>query len=49
VTKTDSNAKVVILLVLATLIISLQSIAVKWLGGSYLVLEWLSMDNCVWG
>jgi hypothetical protein len=47
-TKTNSNAKGVIFLVLAMLIISQQSIAVKWLGGSYLVLEWLSMDNYAW-
>jgi drug/metabolite transporter (DMT)-like permease len=47
VTKTNSNAKGVIFLVLATLIISLQSIAVKWFGGSYPGLEMVVLRNLV--
>jgi drug/metabolite transporter (DMT)-like permease len=39
VTKMSSNVKGVSFLVLAALIISLQSIAVKWIGGDYPVLE----------
>jgi S-adenosylmethionine uptake transporter len=37
--KASSNAKGIGFLILAMLIISLQSVAVKWLGGSYPVLE----------
>ena len=38
-TRISSNVKGVSFLVLATLIISLQNIAVKWIGGDYPVLE----------
>jgi drug/metabolite transporter (DMT)-like permease len=38
-TRTSSNVKGVSFLVLAALIISLQNIAVKWIGGDYPVLE----------
>ena len=38
-TKTSSNVKGVSFLVLALLILSLQSIAVKWIGGDYSIME----------
>ena len=38
-TKTSSNVKGVSFLVLAMLILSLQSIAVKWIGGNYSIME----------
>jgi hypothetical protein len=38
-TKINSNVKGISFLILAMLIISFQSIAVKWVGGSYPVLE----------
>ncbi|MBN2045460.1 MAG: DMT family transporter [Anaerolineales bacterium] len=45
--KTSSNVKGVGFLLLAMLIISLQSIAVKWLGGDYPVLEMVILRNLV--
>ena len=45
--KTSSNAKGIIFLLLAMLIISLQSIAVKGLGGSYPVLQMVVFRNLV--
>ena len=46
-TKIGSNLKGILFLVLAMLIISLQSIAVKGLGGSYPVLEMVVLRNLV--
>jgi drug/metabolite transporter (DMT)-like permease len=46
-TKTSSNIRGVLYLLLAMLIISLQSIAVKGLGGSYPVLEMVVLRNLV--
>jgi len=46
-TKTSSNLKGILFLLLAMLIISLQSIAVKGLGGSYPVLEMVVLRNLV--
>ncbi len=46
-TKTGSTLKGVSFLILAMLIISTQSIAVKWLGGSYPVLEMVVLRNLV--
>lgn len=46
-TKTSSNVKGILLLLLAMLIISLQSIAVKWLDGAYPVLEMVLLRNLV--
>ena len=46
-TKTNSNMKGILFLLLAMLIISLQSIAVKGLGGSYPVLEMVVLRNLV--
>jgi drug/metabolite transporter (DMT)-like permease len=46
-TKTSSNVKGILFLLLAMLIISLQSIAVKGLGGSYPVLEMVVLRNLV--
>ena len=45
--KTSSNVKGILFLLLAMLIISLQSIAVKGLGGSYPVLEMVVLRNLV--
>ena len=45
--KTSSNVKGILFLLLAMLIISLQSIAVKGLGGSYPVLEMVVLRNVV--
>jgi drug/metabolite transporter (DMT)-like permease len=45
--KISSNVKGILFLLLAMLIISLQSIAVKWLGGSYPVLEMVVFRNLV--
>ena len=44
---TSSNVRGILFLLLAMLIISLQSIAVKWLGGSYPVLEMVVLRNLV--
>lgn len=46
-TTTSSNLKGVSFLILVMLIISTQSIAVKWLGGSYPVLEMVVLRNLV--
>jgi len=46
-TETSSNIKGILFLLLAMLIISLQSIAVKGLGGSYPVLEMVVLRNLV--
>lgn len=46
-TNTSSNLKGIGFLILAMLIISLQSIAVKWLGGDYPVLEMVVLRNLV--
>lgn len=46
-TNVSSNVKGIGFLILAMLIISLQSIAVKWLGGSYPVLEMVLLRNLV--
>jgi len=46
-TKINSNVKGIGFLILAILIISLQSIAVKWIGGSYPVLEMVVLRNLV--
>jgi drug/metabolite transporter (DMT)-like permease len=46
-TKVSSNAKGILFLLLAMLIISFQSIAVKWLGGEYPVLEMVLLRNLV--
>lgn len=46
-TTTSSNPKGVSFLILAMLIISTQSVAVKWLGGSYPVLEMVVLRNLV--
>ena len=46
-TKTSSNVKGILFLLLAMLIISLQSIAVKGLGGSYPVLEMVVLRNLI--
>lgn len=46
-TKTNSNVKGISFLILAILIISLQSIAVKWIGSSYPVLEMVVLRNLV--
>lgn len=45
--KTNSNVKGILFLLLAMLIISLQGIAVKGLGGSYPVLEMVVLRNLV--
>jgi S-adenosylmethionine uptake transporter len=46
-TKTSSHLKGIGFLILALLIISVQSVAVKWLGGSYPVLEMVVLRNLV--
>lgn len=46
-TKTGSNVKGIGFLLLAMLIISLQGVAVKWLGGDYPVLEMVVLRNLV--
>jgi drug/metabolite transporter (DMT)-like permease len=46
-TKINSNVKGISFLILAMLIISFQSIAVKWVGGSYPVLEMVVLRNLV--
>lgn len=46
-TKINPNLKGIGFLILAMLIISIQSIAVKWLGGSYPVLEMVVLRNLV--
>ncbi len=46
-TKINSNVKGISFLILAILIISVQSIAVKWIGGSYPVLEMVVLRNLV--
>ena len=46
-TEISANVKGISFLILALLINSLQSIAVKWLGGSYPVLELLVLRNLV--
>jgi len=46
-TKINSNVKGISFLILAMLIISVQSIAVKWIGGSYPVLEMVVLRNLV--
>jgi drug/metabolite transporter (DMT)-like permease len=46
-TKNRSNLKGILFLLLAMLIISLQSIAVKGLGGNYPVLEMVVLRNLV--
>jgi hypothetical protein len=46
-TKIGSNLKGILFLLLAMLIISLQSIAVKGLGGIYPVLEMVVLRNLV--
>lgn len=46
-TKTSSNVKGVGFLVLAMLIISLQNIAVKWMGGDYSALEIVAVRSLV--
>lgn len=45
--KTNANLKGISFLVLAMLIISLQGIVVKWMGGSYPVLEMVVFRNLV--
>jgi drug/metabolite transporter (DMT)-like permease len=47
ITKTSSNVTGILFLLLAMLIISLQSIAVKWMGGSYPVVEMVVLRNLV--
>lgn len=47
VTKPNTNLKGIGFLILAMLIISLQGIVVKWLGGSYPVLEMVIFRNLV--
>jgi drug/metabolite transporter (DMT)-like permease len=46
-TKTSSNVKGVSFLVLAMFIISLQNIAVKWIGGDYSALEIVAFRSLV--
>ncbi len=46
-TKMSSNAKGVGLLILALLIISVQSIAVKWIGGDYSALEIVAVRSLI--
>ena len=45
--KLSSNVKGVSFLVLATLIISLQNIAVKWIGGNYSALEIVAVRSLI--
>ena len=46
-TKTSSNVKGVSFLILALLILSLQSIVVKWIGGSYSIMEIVTFRSLV--
>ncbi len=46
-TKTSHNVRGIGFLILGMLIISIQSVAVKWLGGSYPVLEMVVLRNLV--
>jgi drug/metabolite transporter (DMT)-like permease len=46
-TKMNSNVKGIFFLLLATLINSLQSVAVKWIGGNYSVLEIVTVRSLV--
>ena len=46
-TKTSSNVQGISFLILALLIISLQNVAVKWLGGDYPALEMILLRNLV--
>ena len=46
-TKTSSNVKGIFFLLLATLIGSLQSVAVKWIGGNYSVLEIVTIRSLI--
>jgi S-adenosylmethionine uptake transporter len=46
-TRTNSNIKGVGFLVLAMLIISIQNIAVKWIGGDYSALEIVAVRSLV--
>ncbi|MFT3890053.1 MAG: EamA family transporter [Anaerolineales bacterium] len=46
-TKTNSNMKGILFLLLATLIGSLQSVAVKWIGGNYSVLEIVTVRSLI--
>jgi drug/metabolite transporter (DMT)-like permease len=47
VTKTNSNVKGILFLVLSMLIGSLQAVAVKWIGGNYSVLEIVTFRSLV--
>jgi drug/metabolite transporter (DMT)-like permease len=47
VTKTNANVKGVAFLVLATLIISIQNIAVRWMGGDYSALEIVAVRSLI--
>ena len=46
-TKTNSNIKGIIFLVLAALVISIQNIAIKWIGGDYSALEIVAFRSLV--
>lgn len=46
-TKTNSNVQGILFLLLAVLINSLQGVAVKWIGGSYSVLEIVTVRSLV--
>lgn len=45
--KTNSNVKGILFLLLAMLILSLQNIAVKWIGGEYSVLEIVTFRSLI--
>ena len=46
-TKMSSNVKGIIFLVLAAFVISLQNIAIKWIGGDYSALEIVAFRSLV--
>ncbi len=46
-TKTNSNVKGILFLLLAALINSLQSVAIKWIGGNYSVLEIVAVRSLI--
>lgn len=46
-TKTNSNVKGILFLLLSVLIGSLQSVAIKWIGGNYSVLEIVTVRSLV--
>jgi drug/metabolite transporter (DMT)-like permease len=46
-TKMSSNVKGIIFLILAALVISIQNIAIKWIGGDYSVLEIVTFRSLV--